>query len=390
MRTSMPIALLLLLLLPFAQASVLSVKVVVDQDTPSVGAPVSLITGGIELSTGKADSNGMVRFNASDGSYFISVGKSSIYPQYIVFKELSGDSSITIVRRQLINYANVYGQITGPTDFANTTAVAYMNGQIVKRAPVNKGGFYLMSFLPEGTYEIRFESPGFEPKRVQILLPSSEFTPLYVELLAPKPPEEQPTSISSPYQVQQFAPIEVVLSKGGVPLAGQEISVSTPSGKTTVKTDPQGIARVNAAEGGAYSFSFGNMSSSTMVAVAEVPAPKENKSAGVPVAPSVPAGPGAAPQAPSSGNGALLPLAIGLALFMLAVLVAIAVSVAKIAGSGGKKNGSAEAKHAGPHQHGAAGAKEHGQGSHPQDAAHAKEHGHSHPHHSEKSGHKGK
>ena len=178
MRTLALIA--LLLLLPFVQASMLTVQVVVDQDTPSIGATVSLITGGVALSTQRADQSGSVTFNVSDGTYFIDVNKSVIYPEYVVLKVVSGDSSMRIVRRQLINYANVYGQATGPSNFANSSVAAYQNGQIVQRTALNKDGFYMLQFLPEGTYELRFDSPGFETNSVQVFLPTSQFTPVSV------------------------------------------------------------------------------------------------------------------------------------------------------------------------------------------------------------------
>lgn len=387
MRTSILITLLLLLLLPLSQASVLSVKVVVDQDTPSIGASVSLMTGGIELSTQKADQNGMVRFNASDGTYFISVAKSSIYPQYVVLKEISGDTAITVVRRQLINYASVYGQITGPANFSNTAITAYSNGQITKRAFANKDGFYMMSFLPDGTYELRFESPGFENTSVQALLPSSMFTPIYMALKAPVPPAEPEVALSAPYQVQQFSPIEILLTRGGLPFAGQEISVSTPSGKITATTDSQGIARVNAAEGGSYSFSFGNLSSSTAVSVPEVPLPQQNQTQNGTTAPTQPNQPSTPAQAASDSNGVLLPLAIGLGIFALVVLLAIVAVAAKMVRDGGKKGDGAGAAHSHGHPHGSAGARQHGAtGMHPHEEG-AHEHGH---HHGGKSHHKGK
>ncbi len=168
----------------------LTVNVVVDQDTPSIGATVSLVSGGFVISTQKTNTLGVAAFNVKDGSYFVVVNKSIIYPQYIVLKEVSGDSSIRIVRRQLINYANAYGQVSGGSSVTDTTVSAYADGQVAKRVAVNKDGFYILSFLNEGTYELRFESPGMKTQRVQVFLPASEFTPINTVLFTSESHDE--------------------------------------------------------------------------------------------------------------------------------------------------------------------------------------------------------
>ena len=379
MRTLALIA--LLLLLPFVQASMLTVQVVVDQDTPSIGATVSLITGGVALSTQRADQSGSVTFNVSDGTYFIDVNKSVIYPEYVVLKVVSGDSSMRIVRRQLINYANVYGQATGPSNFANSSVAAYQNGQIVQRTALNKDGFYMLQFLPEGTYELRFDSPGFETNSVQVFLPTSQFTPVSVALQAPAPPAEPQTTLSSPAQVPQFSIIEVSLAKGGAPLSGKGISVTTPSGTIIATTDAQGIARVNAAVGGAYRFSYGNLSSSTSVASTEPPKPAQNESGQQAenatqnntqtTQPSQPSG-------QQGGSSMLIPALAALGIFGLVILAVIAILAARFM-SKGRKTGESGAQHEShAHEEGHEGegpAHSHGEAHH-----HPHEHGEAHSH----------
>ncbi|MFA6490217.1 MAG: carboxypeptidase-like regulatory domain-containing protein [Candidatus Micrarchaeia archaeon] len=340
-----PALIALLLLLPILSASVLTVQVVVDQDTPSIGASVSLVTGGVVLDTKKADQSGYVKFNVSDGTYFITVNKSVIYPQYLVYKEVSGDSEVRIVRRQLINYANAYGQITGPSTFANASVAAYLNNQVVKRVSANKDGFYILSYLNEGTYELRFESPGMETERVQVFLPTAEFTPIYAALKAPVAPEEPPVVLSSPLQVQQFALIEITLTKGGKPIAGQAVSVNTPSGAISATTDSQGIARVNAAEGGVYTFAYGNQTTTTSVAVPETPKPNEsNKPPAQNQTP--PAGNETANPPSSDGNGLMATLAAVLVILTLIILAVVAIVAAKLMREGKKDESKGQ-----PHEH---------------------------------------
>ena len=383
MRTLALIA--LLLLLPFVQASMLTVQVVVDQDTPSIGATVSLITGGVALSTQRADQSGSVTFNVSDGTYFIDVNKSVIYPEYVVLKEVSGGSSMRIVRRQLINYANVYGQAAGPSNFANSSVAAYQNGQIVQRSALNKDGFYMLSFLPEGTYELRFDSPGFETNSVQVFLPTAQFTPVSVTLQAQAPPVEPQTTLSSPAQAPQFSVIEASLAKGGAPLSGKGISVTTPSGTIIATTDSQGIARVNAAVGGTYSFSYGNLSSSTSVASSEPQKPVQNGSgqqggenatqnnsqATQPFQPSGQQG----------GSSMLIPALAVLGIFGLVILAVIAILAARFMSKGGKSKESEAPQESYTHEEGHA-----SEGS---AHSHGKAHSHAHQH-GEKPQHKRK
>lgn len=356
-----PVLIALLLILPAVFASVLTVQVVVDQDTPSIGATVSLLTGGVALDTQKADQFGYVKFNVSDGTYFITVNKSIIYPQYLVYKEVSGDSSVRIVRRQLINYANAYGQITGPYSFANTSVAAYQDNQVAKRASANKDGFYILQYLNEGTYELRFESPGMETKSVQVFLPTAEFTPVYAALKAPAPPEEPPVVLSSPVQVKQFTLIELTLTKGGEPLAGKTVSVSTPSGAISATTDSQGIARVNAAVSGVYAFSYGNQTTTTSVAAAETPKPNASNNPPANQSPAQPAGNGTPePQQPQAGNSWLATFAAILAILALIVLAAVAIVAAKLLREGKKKGGrEPSTSHGHAHAH-----ESHGHASH--------------------------
>jgi hypothetical protein len=314
----------LLLLSHLFYASILNVKVVIEQDTPSVSAPVSLISGGVALFTQKTDQNGIASFNVTDGSYFISINRSSIYPENVVLKEVSGNTNITVVRRRAISYANAYGQIYGSSSFENASVSAYQGGRLAKRTSANKDGFFILQFLNEGEYMLLFEAPGFKEKEVKVFLPVSEFVPVYQTLEPASPAPSQETSqeesqaiLSSPSQVPQFSLIEVVLQKGGMPIEGAEILVSTPSGQMSAKTNSKGIALVNAAEGGNYTFSYGNQTAITFV-VQETPAalPKKPQNQ-----PSLPAQ-NPVPES-KQGSAAFVLIAAG-------ILVAIALAAALV------------------------------------------------------------
>jgi len=341
--------LLLLPLMPMAQASMLNVKVVVNQDTASVGAVVSLMTDGVIFTTIRTNGQGIASFNVSDGGYFIVVNKSIIYPEYILLKDVRGDENITVVRRQQVNYANAYGQVSAPTSFPNASVTAYSNGQVAKRTAVSANGLYMLSFLPEGAYELRFESPGFETKDVQAFLPTGEFTQFNAVLSPPKPPAEPQVIIVSPVQVSRFKLVEIVLTADGKPLSGKEISVVTPSGKLIAITDSEGTARVNAAEVGVYTFSYGNHSASTAVSVEEgakanaSEPPKANASVAPPAQIPQDSGQSAPPQQ-GAGNSILSAIAV-LSISALIAAVAILVAAKLFYFDRKKKDGGAHAHH---------------------------------------------
>ena len=267
------LAILIALLLPFASAYQLGISVSVSEGTVGVGTNVSLVTGGVVLSEQRADADGKVKFNVSSGSYFVLLRRGS-YPLHVSLVEVNGNLNISLSMRQLISYASAYGQITGPPGFANSSVVAYSNGVIAKRVAADRNGFYMLSFLPEGSYELAFESPGFEAKKVQMFLPVSDFVEVNAELSQPLPVQEPAPTLSAPGQAQQSSLLEAVLARGSQPLAGVLVAASTPSGSVNLTTDSSGKVRINAALPGSYTFTYGNLSATSIVAAKEAPAPK--------------------------------------------------------------------------------------------------------------------
>ncbi len=316
---------LLILLASCVSAYSLAVKVTVSQDTPAFGTNVSLVTGGVELATQKALNttrqmdDAVATFDVNPGSYFVLLRRGG-YPMHVTLISVDSDKNVTLSMSQAISYASAYGQIGGPSDFSNTTITAYSGGAIVKKTAANRDGFYMLSFVPGGNYELQFSSPGFEPKSLQVFLPTADFTEVDAKLEKPAKPQEQPPKLSAPTQAQQFSVIEASLFQGGSPLAGKDVSVETPSGRFSLTTDPDGKVRINAAEGGTYRFSYGNLSSSTEVTAKEAAQPPQVvKNETLPVAQP------AQPPAQPSSSGALPLLAV--AIFIAGGLMLVAIVV---------------------------------------------------------------
>lgn len=309
----------LLFLFSVSSAYTLSIKVTVTQDTLSVGSNVSLMTNGIELASGRTGTDGTVNFSVSNGSYFALL-KSSIYPLQVSLIEVRGDTSVTLTKRQLISYASAYGQIFGPTDFSNASVTAFQNGQVAKRISPNSDGYYVLSFIPDGTYDLSFEALDYEKGTARQSLSQGAFTEVNMRLQKVKiAPEPQP-ELSAPAQVQQSEIIEVALSKGGSPLSGETIIAETPAGKVELTTDPQGKAAIGAAQSGLYRFTFGTLSASTTVPAKEVVAPPEQQPqepVEIPAPSPVPA-PAPAPE-PLSGRA----LFAAIALFFILLFVGL-------------------------------------------------------------------
>ena len=309
---------LLLLLVLFMSASfayTLSLAVTVAQGTAAAGTNVTLVQGGTELYNARADTAGTVQFNVSGGEYFVLLNRLG-YPLHVSLVTVAQNTNITLTMRQQISYATAYGQITGPQDFSSTAIVASSNGQTVKRAYPSAYGNYLVTYLPEDDYQLAFSSDGFDNQTVDKFLPQSDFTQVNVALHKTVAVQNNtaPATISSPPQITQYSVIEVTLSQAA---AGQAITVQTPSGTTTIKTGGDGQAHINAAESGTYTFTYGNLSTSTTVfsnapPVQNATPPVQNYTPPVQQQP-------AAPQAPAAGNSALT------AAIVLGALAGIAV-----------------------------------------------------------------
>jgi len=304
-----------------------AIKVTVAQDTLAVGTNVTIVKDGIALYSAKAGMDGVASFQLNDGSYFVVLERGG-YPKYVSVLEVSGSTNVTRTMSQGISYASAYGQINGPADFSGVSIGAFLNGNIVKRLSPNSGGYYVMSFLPEGEYEFVFTAPGFDEKKSIVSLRSAEFAELNAKLSKTAVAPVEPPPMKAPSTVPAKSVIEVLITDKGQAIAGAKVQVQTPAGSFEAISGTDGIARVNAVQPGEYKFVYGALSATTIV-------PKETGQA--PVAPPVVVEP--EPQAPvqqpqQQGNG----LAAGLALVGVAgLIVAIGIVVFVMSRMGGKK-----------------------------------------------------
>ena len=320
---------MLMLLASSAFAYSLDIKVTVSQGTLAVGTNVTLVRDSVVLGSLKADSKGMASFNATPGSYFVMLKRGG-YPNHVSLIEMgNADKATELNMRQMISYANAYGFITGPSDFSATTLSAYSDGKIVGKYKPNKDGYYFVQFLPSGSYDFVFESPGFDKETVQVYLEQANFLEVNSALAKTIPKNDTPPKpvgnivLTAPEQAKAGTVITISLTQGSQPLANEKISVNTPAGAITVTTDSLGIARVNAAQEGEYSFAYGNLTSTTNIPLS-APKPAENASSEPPVAtpdtPQQPAG-----NANQDGMGALVLLtmigAVGVVAVCLFLLV---------------------------------------------------------------------
>ena len=258
----------IIILLALVMAPVLAYDVgmivTVSQDTLAVGTSITIVKDGTLLYSAKADGNGAASFQLDPGSYFVYLDRGG-YSRHVNLLEVSKTENITYTMRQLISYASAYGQVTGPADFSNASVAAYAKGNVAKRTTPNKDGYYLMSFMPEGEYEMAFSAQGFVGKNVSASLMQSQFSEVNVKLdKIPVVPIAQPT-ITMPSAVQKQSVIEIVLMRGSLPLSGQVVFVKTPAGDVEVTTGANGKAYVNAVKPGEYVFTYGNLTSKTMV-----------------------------------------------------------------------------------------------------------------------------
>jgi len=331
-----------------------AIKVTVSQDTLAVGTNVTIVKDGTLLYNTKVGASGIVSFNLDPGSYFVYLDRGG-YSRHVNLLEVGSAENITYTMRQIISYASVYGQVTGPTDFSSASVAAYSNGNIAKRATPNKDGYYLMAYLPEGNYDLVFAAPGFVEEDEPITLFASQFSEANVKLgKIPVAPVSQP-AITAPSSVQKQSVIEIQVMNGSSPMPGQTVQVKTPAGDIEAVTGADGKAHVNAVAPGKYVFTYGNLTSTTVVEGETV----------VPVQPVVndtePVAPIETAPEQTQESGGLLTWVVAAAMAIVIVVIGIVIFIAgKIAKKQGPKEGagahepSAEPhghKHAHAHQH---------------------------------------
>jgi hypothetical protein len=132
------------------------------------------MTGGVELYSAKAGLDGYARFNVTDGSYFVILRRYP-YPTQVLLQSVSSDVDRTFTINLVMSYSGLFGQITGPDSFEGATVSVYSGSTLVKKASVDKNGFYLMAFIPEGNYDLIVNSPGFAEKKERRSLVISEY-----------------------------------------------------------------------------------------------------------------------------------------------------------------------------------------------------------------------
>ena len=326
----------------------IGIKVTVSQDTLAVGTNISIVKDGTLLYSAKADGSGTASFKLDQGSYFVYLDRGG-YSRHVNLLEVGKNDNITYTLRQLISYASAYGRMEGPSDFGSASVAAYINGNIAKRATLNKDGYYLMSFMPEGEYTIVFGAPGFVESNVSATLLQSQFSEVDAKLEKVQVAVQTQPTMTVPPAVQRQSVIEVLIVNGSQPMIGQVVSVKTPSGSVDVITGADGKAHVNAVKPGEYVFTYGNLTSKTVVEGAA-----ENATA--PKPPVVIAGP-AAPQSPvqaqaPADNGIATGIAIVLLIGAIAAVGIILFVMSKLA-RGQKPHAHEKPEHA-KHEHGAA------------------------------------
>jgi len=272
-------AFVLILLLALFASSVsayeLAVKATISQGTLAVGTNVSVMTGGVELYSQKAGTDGYARFNVTEGSYFVILRRYP-YPTQVLLQSVESDVDRTFTINPVMSYSGLFGQIIGPGSFEGTAVSVYSGSTLVKKASTDKNGFYSMAlFIPEGNYDIIMDSPGFAQKKERRSLVVSEYMQFDARLEQDSPIAKPQYSLAAPSSAEQSSVIAATVMLGGQPVAGQTVYVSTPSGEVQVKTDESGIARINAAGPGTYSFKFSNLTATTVVPSKVAPKPKE-------------------------------------------------------------------------------------------------------------------
>ena len=357
----------------------LTVKVTLSQGTLAFGTNVTLERGGVAVANAIADSDGTAAFNVTAGSYFVRLDRYS-FPASVSLVDVEKDTLLEYTLWQGMTYSNAYGYISGASDFSNSSVTAYSGSQVAKRVTHAKNGYpdsngyFMLPFLPEGNYRLVFDVPGYQEAEEDVFLPNAQFVEVNPALAPAVQQAPVQPALSAPASVQQYSMVVATLSQAGAPMAGQGVSVQTPSGNLSLTTSSDGTVSVNGAEAGQYVFSFGNLTASTAVqgnqtqpaqqgqqqATQPEQQPAQNSSSQQP-----------AQQPPGQNNDILPLLAVGgLSIIVIAAAAALFFIVSRYGkekgGAGGSGAGGYHANSSQAHGHLHSGnAHEHRQAQHP-------------------------
>lgn len=266
--------LLLLALLSLTWAVQLNVTVQDKDGTLLVSTTVQLLEGKTLVAEQKADDKGLAQFEVPAGTYFVKLIRSP-YADHVVMLVASQDMPVTLVMLIIKPTYTLYGQIIdSPPDRWNGQKIYLVdaNGAKMAETTVSGDGYYAFASLYPGV-QYRVKAPASDGDKLSALFSYASEGAYYLEMDLRNSTVLVDTTpvLSAPSSAQLHSQISAVVRTVYGPVAGVSVVAVTPDGAITLTTDSKGLASVQAAKEGEYTFEYQNQSVKTVVGIVKQP-----------------------------------------------------------------------------------------------------------------------
>ncbi|MEM4235960.1 MAG: hypothetical protein QXV44_02840 [Candidatus Anstonellaceae archaeon] len=238
-----------------------------------VGTNVSIFSGNSLVDFKKTtlyqkfgeDSKALAQFDLEEGVYFILLERDYYQPN-IYLIELNSPTSLEFILPQQTPTYSLYGKLKNyfPIE-KKELALIDKRGLKSATSKIYRGGYFIFySLYPQTEYRIMLEDKNTKLYSQYFSYNSPGVYYLELDLSSPSDFENRSIIFNSPDLVFVGQPIKLILKYGDIPLKNKSIFVQLPSSlNTTILTDEFGVAIINAAEEGQYTFIYENYTTST-------------------------------------------------------------------------------------------------------------------------------
>ncbi|MCX8163180.1 MAG: hypothetical protein N3D10_01355 [Candidatus Micrarchaeota archaeon] len=222
----------------------------------------------------------LASFDLEKGTYFIVIERGYYQPKvYLV--ELNSDQYLEAILIKESQSYTLYGSLKNYSNFeGKTLRLIDKNGKEAAKTKIYDQGYFLFSTLyPQTQYRIVLEDNEKKKFSQYFSYPTAGAYYLELDLQDEQQFQKKEIFFSSKKEVFVGEKISIVLKFGEQPLTNKTIIAILPTNQTiNLTTDTYGIALLNAAQEGQYTFIYENYTTTTLAKkVIQTPLTEENK-----------------------------------------------------------------------------------------------------------------
>ncbi len=332
MQTAPKLLLLVLglaLLMTLSYAVQFNATVTNDVGTRLPGTKVQILVGNTTLSektTALLDDKAKAVFDLTPGVYFVRLLRMD-YPDHVFMLNITKDTEFAFIMNNKKSTYSLFGRIAVDTQDWVGKKINLIDDKntVVRSSTIQAGGIFLIdSVWPDTEYHLRLDSGDsrYNTPTFSYVETGAHYMEIGTETIPIQIINNTPL-LSQVGQPALYSILSVQLKAGDRPMAGQNVSVSTPRGKYGLVSDDKGMVYVQAAAGGDYVFTWETQEVKMSVPMPPTPpAPQKNETGNGENNPA-PIAPAAQPPSTPSTNGAMVLTVAGV--FLLGAVIVIAV-----------------------------------------------------------------